>query len=134
VLLAYKVHTLVDVLNHTGVKGEFEAGMREVGRAMKADEMAQRPALRQLFESGAAYHKAVLRDLNEIRSLATLFDQLDDVIKSYEEVKGWLIRSIDLNHEDADRMMRYQTNLERRLSNAIGELLELQKLRPRKLT
>jgi len=32
--------------------------------------------------------------------------------------------------EVADRLMRYQTTLERQLSRSIGELLEINKLRP----
>jgi hypothetical protein len=133
-LLANTVSIFLESLTTQTDGGEFEAVLRQVDRAKRADEMATRPQLRKLQEQGAAYHNAVLRDFEEILKLWRLVDQLDDVINSYLELKDWLIRSADLNNNEADRMMRYQTNLERRLSSAIGELLELQKFRPPKIS
>jgi hypothetical protein len=37
-----------------------------------------------------------------------------------------LLRSVTLGGEESDRLLRYQTTWERRLSSAIGELLALQ--------
>jgi len=45
----------------------------------------------------------------------------------YQEVQALVLRSISLPVAESDLLMRYQTTLERRLSSAIGELLELQK-------
>ena len=51
------------------------------------------------------------------------------LIERYEATKSLLVQSTLLPQDQADLFMRYQTTLERRLSNAIGELLELQKRR-----
>ena len=51
------------------------------------------------------------------------------LIERYEATKSLLAQSTLLPQDQADLFMRYQTTLERRLSNAIGELLELQKRR-----
>ena len=37
-----------------------------------------------------------------------------------------MLRSVTLGGEESDRLLRYQTTWERRLSSAIGELLALQ--------
>jgi hypothetical protein len=51
------------------------------------------------------------------------------LMERYELTKSLLVQSTLLPQDQADLFMRYQTTLERRLSNAIGELLELQKRR-----
>jgi hypothetical protein len=51
------------------------------------------------------------------------------LIARYEATKSLLVQSTLLPQDQADLFMRYQTTLERRLSNGIGELLELQKRR-----
>jgi len=81
------------------------------------------------MQGNTGYHEAVDSDLQEIKKLNQVISQFPDVIKSYEEMKSWMLRSIDLSADDADRMMKYQTMLERRLSTVIGELLELIKFR-----
>jgi hypothetical protein len=49
------------------------------------------------------------------------------LVIQYQEVQALVLRSISLPVAESDLLMRYQTTLERRLSSAIGELLELQK-------
>jgi len=107
----------------------IEEMWRQLGRDMQLEEMAKRKVLRQKFPGNAGYHQSVDRDLQEIRSLASSFAGVGSVVQSFEEMKFWMLRSMDMNAEDADRMMKYQTMLERRLSTAIGELLELRKHR-----
>jgi hypothetical protein len=51
------------------------------------------------------------------------------LIERYKATKSLLVQSTLLPQDQADLFMRYQTTLERRLSNGIGELLELQKRR-----
>ena len=77
----------------------------------------------------AGHHKAVDRDLQEITDLASLLEKVPTVVQSFNEMKEWMLRAADLQSEESDRMMKYQTMLERRLSSAIGELLELRKYR-----
>ncbi len=43
-------------------------------------------------------------------------------------MRSWMLRSVDLNAQESERMMRYQAMLEKRLSTAMTELLALHKL------
>jgi hypothetical protein len=56
-------------------------------------------------------------------------NKVPTVVQSFQEMKSWMLRAADLQSDETDRMMKYQTMLERRLSSAIGELLELRKHR-----
>ena len=107
----------------------IDALLLQVSRSKQIEEMATRKVLRQKFPGNAGYHQSVDRDLQEIRSLASSFAMMPTVVQSFQEMKSWMLRSIDMNAQDAERMMKYQTMLERRLSTAIGELLELRKQR-----
>jgi hypothetical protein len=107
----------------------IEALWRQIARDTQIEEMANRKVLRQKLPGNNGFHQAVDRDLQEIKALATGLAALPSVVKSFEEMKSWMLRSMDMNAEDAERMMKYQTMLERRLSTAIGELLELRKHR-----
>lgn len=94
---------------------------------MQIQEMATRKTARAQIPGAAGYQQSVDSDLQEILALASLLDQLPTVVQSFHEMKNWMLRAADLHSEEADRMMKYQTMLERRLSSAIGELLELRK-------
>lgn len=107
----------------------IDALLLQVGRSAQIEEMANRKVLRQKMPGNNGFHQAVDRDLQEIKALATGLAALPSVVRSFEEMKSWMLRSMDMNAEDAERMMKYQTMLERRLSTAIGELLELRKHR-----
>jgi hypothetical protein len=107
----------------------FEQMMAQLHRSMKIDEMATRKTLRNKMPGLAGYQKAVEPDLREITDLASVLNKVPAVVQSFHEMKGWMMRAADLQSEEADRMMKYQTMLERRLSSAIGELLELRKYR-----
>ena len=107
----------------------IEALWRQIDRDTQIQEMANRKVLRQKMPGNNGFHQAVDRDLQEIKALATGLAALPTVVRSYEEMKSWMLRSMDMNADDAERMMKYQTMLERRLSTAIGELLELRKHR-----
>lgn len=108
---------------------KFEELMLNVQRSMRIDELAKRKTLRTKMPGVAGYHKAVEPDLQAIISLASVLDSVPTIVQSFQEMKSWMLRATDLQSEEADRMMKYQTMLERRLSSAIGELLELRKYR-----
>lgn len=110
-------------------EGSIEERLRQVGRGMRFEEMAQRKMIRQKMSGHAGFHQVVDKDLQEITALAANLAAVPAVLNSFEEMKSWMLRSMDMNAEDAERMMKYQTMLERRLSTAIGELLELRKHR-----
>lgn len=92
-------------------------------------DRAQRIRARQNMSGEAGYHQSVEMDLSAITGLAATMHEVGRVVSSFEEMKSWMLRSVDMNAEDSERMMKYQTMLERRLSTAIGELLELRKHR-----
>ena len=129
-LFAEKIRNARENLPSTDQQeGSIEAMLRQVGRGMRFEEMAQRKMIRQKMPGNAGFHQAVDKDLQEIAALAANLAAVPSVVKSFEEMKSWMLRSMDMNAEDAERMMKYQTMLERRLSTAIGELLELRKHR-----
>jgi len=108
--------------------GSFEATLLEMNRM---DELVSKSKLKHQRSSQndkAGYLRLVQQDFNVITDLANSVSKLKSVLQSYEEMKSWMLRSVDLNAQESERMMRYQTMLEKRLSTAIGELLELQKL------
>jgi hypothetical protein len=61
----------------------------------------------------SAYHEALFRE---------------EIIRSHLALKK---AALSLPQEESDLLMRYQTSWERRLSTAIGELMELIKMRPK---
>jgi len=107
--------------------GSYEAAILQMERM---DQLVEKSKLKQDRHSQYG-HEGYLRllqtDLNVITDLASTVAHLKTFLQSYEEMKSWMLRSIDLNAQESERMMRYQTTLEKRLSTAIGELLELQK-------
>ena len=115
--------------NSNQQESDIDVMLRQVGRDMRVHEMAQRKMIRQKMPGNAGFHQAVNKDLQEIAALAANLAAVPSVVKSFEEMKSWMLRSLDMNAEDSERMMKYQTMLERRLSLAIGELLELRKHR-----
>lgn len=71
------------------------------------------------------YRDSVLRDLHQIIELIDIQSEIKILMQSFEEMNSWMIRAADWQTEQGERMMKYQVMLERRLSSAIGELLEI---------
>lgn len=129
-IFVQKIHNLRGNIKESAQpETDYEATLRQINRGSQFEEMAKRKVLRQKWPGKAGYHQSVDKDLQEIRSLASSFAGVGSVVQSFEEMKSWMLRSMDMNADDADRMMKYQAMLERRLSTAIGELLELRKHR-----
>lgn len=74
-------------------------------------------------------YERVMEYLQLFKYLHSTVREARHLIERYEATKSLLVQSTLLPQDQADLFMRYQTTLERRLSNAIGELLELQKRR-----
>lgn len=108
--------------------GTYEAAVIQMDRMDRLVEKAKQNQQRSLQYDKDGYLRLLQDDFNVITDLADRVAQLKSVLQSYEEMKSWMLRSIDLNAQESERMMRYQTTLEKRLSTAIGELLELQKM------
>ena len=64
--------------------------------------------------------------LSAIIKLNSIVSRAQEVSKEFDRMQDLLVRSVTLDGEESDRLMRYQTTWERRLSSAIGELLALQ--------
>ena len=68
--------------------------------------------------------------MGQLSNFVTIFshqESAEKVFEQYEHTKELLKRAAQLPSQESDLLMRYQTTLERRLSSAIGELLELQR-------
>lgn len=110
-------------------ESKFDQAIAQLNRWIEIDEMATRKTLRAHTHGLAGYHQAVEPDLQAIIGLASVMRQVPTVVQSFKDMKDWMLRAADLHSEESERMMKYQTMLERRLSSAIGELLELRKYR-----
>ena len=64
-----------------------------------------------------------IRGILELNSVLT---RAHEVAKDFSRMQELMLRSVTLSGEESDRLLRYQTTWERRLSSAIGELLALQ--------
>ena len=71
--------------------------------------------------------ETVQNQLNQFLWLHKTYQQAQNLIPQYQEIKDLMLRAISLPVAESDLLMRYQTTLERRLSSAIGELLALQR-------
>jgi hypothetical protein len=111
-------------------KGAFEQLLRQVHLHSDFSQDDENNKFVRRYRAGpGGYHESVFKDLKLIAGLDTTQSQVEQALLSFEEMKGWMIRSADISSEESDRMMKYQTMLERRLSSSIGELLELRKYR-----
>jgi hypothetical protein len=64
--------------------------------------------------------------LSGIVELNTVVISAHEVAKDFIRMRELMLSSVALSGEESDRLLRYQTTWERRLSSAIGELLALQ--------
>jgi len=65
--------------------------------------------------------------LKHFKTLLSAYQEAGGVVIKYNEIKDLMTKAISLPASESDLLMRYQTTLERRLSQAIGELLALQR-------
>lgn len=100
-------------------------------RAINADEKIDS----QILAAGARtpwqgeYVMTIRKCLNELHNVWQMYRYAQQVIESYHDYKNWNVRALDLTAQDSDRLMKYQSMLDKRLSTAVGELLELQRRR-----
>jgi hypothetical protein len=79
--------------------------------------------------SPESFHDSVCADLTRFTQLWTDFVSAKELVGRFHEAKALMARAITPSAEGSDRLMRYQTSIEKRLSSAIGELLALQSRR-----
>ena len=65
--------------------------------------------------------------LKQFLDLHKSYQKAQGIAVQYQEIKDLMLRALSLPVAESDLLMRYQTTLERRLSQAIGELLALQR-------
>lgn len=70
--------------------------------------------------------KKINEALSTITKLNSVVVNAHEVAKEFQQRQVLMLRSVTLDGEESDRLLRYQTTWERRLSSAIGELLALQ--------
>ena len=70
--------------------------------------------------------KKINEVLSAIVKLNSIVVRAYEVSKEFRQRQDLMLRSVTLSGEESDRLLRYQTTWERRLSSAIGELLALQ--------
>jgi hypothetical protein len=70
--------------------------------------------------------KKINETLSAITKLNSVVIRAHEVAKEFQQRQDLMLRSVTLGGEESDRLLRYQTTWERRLSSAIGELLALQ--------
>ena len=109
---------------------EQQQAKREAQR-IKASKKSNPPTIRIHLPGEIAFPKS-----QEVKKYLVVFKQLQKVVyqvmaakEVYEGAKDFALRSVSLPQAESDLLMRYQTTLERRLSNAIGELMVLQRHR-----
>jgi hypothetical protein len=74
--------------------------------------------------------KKINEALDSIVALNSIVISALEKAKEFRLLQDLMLRSVTLGGEESDRLMRYQTTWERRLSSAIGELLALQAKNP----
>lgn len=73
--------------------------------------------------------RTAVKHLQKFLILRKAVKSATKIATQYQEMFPLMMRAVSLPTAESDVLMRYQTTLERRLSQAIGELLELQKRR-----
>jgi hypothetical protein len=99
----------------------------QILRKIVEDEQVKNSAQKGVRPRNEAvtYHRAVRDDLEVFLQLLQYRRQARQIAAQFPQVKSLLVASTMMPGEDSDRLMRYQTTLEKQLSRYIGELLQL---------
>jgi hypothetical protein len=73
-----------------------------------------------------AKHTKTQETLSGIVRMNLVVNNAYELAQKFLRMQDLMLRSVTLSGEESDRLLRYQTTWERRLSSAIGELLALQ--------
>jgi len=106
---------------------ELERYQKEVVRPRYGLKPKEKEAVNKVVEPAIPSQKLLANQLGLFLSLYRDFCAAEKLVERYREVQALMQRSVSLPVSESDLLMRYQTTLERRLSSAIGELLELHK-------
>ena len=105
---------------------ELDRHVRQTQAQLAQDRAARR---HKVDLSGPRFptHATWMEMLNHFVTINDHQERAQKVFEQYAHTKDLLKRAAQLPAAESDLLMRYQTTLERRLSSAIGELLELQR-------
>jgi hypothetical protein len=73
-----------------------------------------------------SFHDSICKDLAHFTQLWADFNAAKELTQRFHQVNELMTKAVTPSPEESDRLMRYQTSIERRLSSAIGELMALQ--------
>ena len=111
-------------LSKESTKTPFEEMLANV---LNSDEVRALPKVSVRPQtSPESFHDSVCADLESFIQLWMDFVSAKELVGRFHETKALMVKAITPSAEELDRLMRYQTSIERRLSSAIGELLALQ--------
>jgi hypothetical protein len=97
--------------------------------AKVADAEGHRHGARPVVDP-PAYQNQVFEGLNIFKTLNGFCQQAAEIVAAFPKIQSMLSASTMMPPDDSDRLMRYQTALEKQLSRYMGEFLQLQKLGP----
>lgn len=111
--------------NHSELTKLWRLGLRVLEAQARGDKVLVITANAEKSQENADTQKIndVLSAITELNSIVV---QAQEVSKEFDRMQELMLRSVTLGGEESDRLLRYQTTWERRLSSAIGELLALQ--------
>lgn len=116
-------------------ESELEQLIREQQVASEAERAKRHPKPKVVASTEheeQQTQKRFLRILKNCQVLVSLYFSCQEakrIYMQYVETRNLMLKAVTLPASEAELFLRYQTTLERRLSSAIGELLELQRRR-----
>jgi hypothetical protein len=97
---------------------------RRIARGEKPRKIEPTPQV----DPDAISDMAIIKlQLKQFLDLHKSYQKAQGIAVKYQAIKDLMLRALSLPVAESDLLMRYQTTLERRLSQAIGELLALQR-------
>lgn len=116
-------------------ESEFEQFIREQQAAYEAERAKRHPKSKVIATTEheeQQTQKRFSRIIKQCQVLVSLYfycQEAKRIYMQYVETRNLMLKAVTLPASEAELFLRYQTTLERRLSSAIGELLELQRRR-----
>ena len=116
-------------------ESELEQLVREQQEAHELEHAKRHPKRKEVTapeDEVQQTQKRFQRILKHCQVLVSLYFSCQEakrIYTQYSETRNLVLKAVTLPASEADLFLRYQTTLERRLSSAIGELLELQRRR-----
>jgi hypothetical protein len=126
--LSWAIKKIEDFSHEKSSKSSRQEPFEEtLAKVHLPDEVRSLPKVSVRKELGPeSFHDSICNDLTCFTQLWADFSDAKKLVVRFHEAQALMIKAITPSPEESDRLMRYQTSIERRLSSAIGELLALQ--------